>query len=606
MNKIEKLTRLLVRVALAGACVMPLASLSLQAQSSPAAKPSGVEYNSRFDFATLYSYFQAHGADTDVGISYNDIRLGAYASGSYYFNRHLGLEAAFEAHPDGNNDGLYDVQAGPIIRDNMNHFSLFAHGLIGMGRLAGPDTRAGHPIGYTYHNPWTWGGPSLTAGGGLDINLIRAVSLRLIQVDYTYNNVDFGPWGGIRNANPLGGRAHLPGLQASAGLVWHAGNITPPLPVTYSCSANMATVFPGDPVTVTGTALNLNPKRSAAYSWTSNGGAVNGSSSTVTVSNKTAGSYTVNGHVTEGSRAGQSADCTASYTVQDFAPPTIGCLASPSTLNPGDKSAITAAGVSPQNRPLTYSYSAASGTISGTGASATFDSTGAATGAVGITCNVMDDKGQTATANTSVMLAPPPPPPPPPAPPAEQVRLEARLALHSVFFPTALPRAEKPEGGLVDSQQATLTTLATDFKSYLTYKPDAQLTLTGHADVRGSVEYNQALSERRVARTKQFLVERGVPETNIETRGLGKEKELSADQVKDLVEQNPDLSDAERAKVLHDLNVIVLAQNRRVDVTLSTTGQESVRLYPFNAADALTLIRERSQATRKKAAAAKK
>jgi hypothetical protein len=186
------------------------------------------------------------------------------------------------------------------------------------------------------------------------------------------------------------------------------------------------------------------------------------------------------------------------------------------------------------------------------------------------------------------------------------VRLEARLALHSVFFPTALPRAEKPEGGLVDSQQATLTALATDFKSYLTYKPDAHLTLTGHADVRASVEYNQALSERRVARTKQFLVEQGVPEANIETRGLGKEEELSADQVKELVEQNPDLSDAERAKVLHNLNVIVLAQNRRVDVTLSTTGQESVRLYPFNAADALTLIQEKSQATRKKAAAAKK
>jgi len=27
---------------------------------------------------------------------------------------------------------LYDVQAGPIVRDNFKHFSLFAHGLIGM------------------------------------------------------------------------------------------------------------------------------------------------------------------------------------------------------------------------------------------------------------------------------------------------------------------------------------------------------------------------------------------------------------------------------------------------------------------------------------------
>jgi hypothetical protein len=33
-----------------------------------------------------------------------------------------------------------------------------------------------------------------------------------------------------------------------------------------------------------------------------------------------------------------------------------------------------------------------------------------------------------------------------------------------------------------------------------------------------------------------------------------------------------------------------MASNRRVDVTLSTTGQTSVRQFPFNATDALTLI----------------
>jgi len=299
----------------------------------------------------------------------------------------------------------------------------------------------------------------------------------------------------------------------------------------------------------------------------------------------------------------ESATATAIFTVKPFEPPTISCTASPSSINPGDKSTVTASGTSPQNRALTYSYSATAGSISGSGATADYSSLGAATGAVGITCNVTDDKNQTATASTSVTIATPPPPP---APPAEQVRLEARLALHSVFFPTAQPRAEHPEGGLLASQQGTLTTLATDFKSYLTFKPDAHLTLSGHADVRGSVEYNQALSERRVARTKQFLVEQGVPEASIETRGLGKEEELTADQVKELVEQNTDLSNEERKKVLRDLTIIVLAQNRRVDVTLSTTGQQSVRLYPFNAADSLTLLDKKSSAPRKKAAAATK
>ena len=507
MNKIEKLTRFLVRVALAGACVMPMASLNLPAQSAPAAKTSGAVYNSRFDFATLYSYFQAHGADTDVGISYNDIRLGAYASGSYYFNRHLGLEAAFEAHPDGNNDGLYDVEAGPIVRDNFNHFSLFAHGLVGVVRLAGPNTRVGFPVGYTYHNPWTWGGPSYTAGGGLDINLARVVSLRLMQIDYTYNNVSFGtpPNGNLvyKNQNPLGGRAHLPGLQASIGLVWHAGNITPPPPVTYSCSANPATVFPGEPITVTGSALNLNPKRTATYSWTSSGGAVNGSSSTVTVSNKTPGSYTVNGHVTEGSRAGQSADCTASYTVQDFAPPTISCSANPTTVNPGDNSTITASAVSPQNRPLTYSYNATAGSISGVTPSATLSTVGAAAGPITVTCNVADDTGKQATATTTVSVLAPPPPPTP----------VAALPPTSSLCSTSFER-DKARPVRVDNEAKACLD---DVTMSLQQNPNAKLALVGTEDAKEARRSKGRVAAERAANTKDYLVtDKGIDASRIE------------------------------------------------------------------------------------------
>jgi hypothetical protein len=503
MNKIEKFSRLLARVALAGACVMPLASLSLPAQSAPAAKTSGAVYNSRFDFATLYSYFQAHGADTDVGISYNDIRIGEYASGSYYFNKRFGLEAAFEAHPDGNNDGLFDVEAGPIVRDNMNHFSLFAHGLIGMGDLAGPNTRGCCNIGYTYHNPWTWGGPSLTAGGGLDINLARVVSLRLFQIDYTYNNVDFGPYAGVRNVFPLGGRAHLPGLQASAGLVWHFGDITPPPAVSYSCSVNPATVFPGDPVTVTGVALNLNPKRTAVYSWTSSGGAVNGSSSTVAVSNKTAGSYTVNGHVTEGPRVGQSADCTASYTVRDFEPPTIGCSANPSTVNPGDNSTITASAVSPQNRPLTYSYNATAGSISGVTPSAILSTTGAAAGPITVTCGVVDDTGKQATATTTVSVLAPPPPPPPPA---------AALPVTSSLCTTSFER-DKARPVRVDNEAKACLD---DVTMSLQQNPNAKLALVGTEDAKEARRSKGRVAAQRAADTKDYLVtDKGIDPSRI-------------------------------------------------------------------------------------------
>jgi outer membrane protein OmpA-like peptidoglycan-associated protein len=358
---------------------------------------------------------------------------------------------------------------------------------------------------------------------------------------------------------------------------------------------------------VTATASGLNPKLNAVYTWSGSGVSGNGTTATVATAALAPGSYTVKCSVKEGKagkeglRPWEAAEASTSFTVKAFEPPTINCSANPGAIKPGETSTITAAGVSPQNRPLTYSYAATVGTVAGNGANATFASAGAPTGTVGITCNVSDDKGQTATANTSVTILAPYVAPAPVEPP-EVKQLETRLALHSVFFPTNLPTAGNPKGGLVASQQGTLTALASDFKKYLVYKPEAQLTLTGHADVRGSVEFNQALSERRVARTKQFLVEQGVPEGKIEVRGLGKGENLTTAQVKELVEQNTTLSAAELGKVLQDLGVIVWAQNRRVDVTLSTTGQQSVRLYPFNAADALTLIGKKTAAPVKKAA----
>jgi hypothetical protein len=126
--------------------------------------------------------------------------------------------------------------------------------------------------------------------------------------------------------------------------------------------------------------------------------------------------------------------------------------------------------------------------------------------------------------------------------------------------------------------------------SYLRYKPDAHLILGCHADPRGSEEYNKALTQRRVERTKNFLVEHGVSGGHFETRSFGKEDQLTADQIKELIAQNPDLSPADRQQMPKNLQVLVLANNRRVDVTLSTTGQQSTRLHPFNAKDYLALI----------------
>jgi hypothetical protein len=408
--------RTIGRLVLA-ACVVSLGAKSLisQTPSAPPPGPAAGGINpSRVDIFTGYSYFGAHGQVQPAAIRYSSINLGAIGSGAYYFNKYIGGEAIFVAHPSGANDGLYTISGGPIFRAPLQNFTVFAHGLVGAAKLGGPNNEPPFP----YHNPYKWG-PSLTAGGGMDYDipwLENRFSLRLFQADYRWIHEDYGlpalmaPTGG-----PLGGRVNMNGIDLSTGIVTHFGHVIPPPPVTYSCSASPTSVYPGEPITVTGTALNLNPKKPATYNWTADGGAISGSGPTATIDTKTAnpGSYTAKGHVSEGAKPGEMADCSATYTVKAFEPPTISCSASPSTVNPGDSSTITANGVSPQNRPLTYSYSASSGSITGNTSSATLSTAGAAPGTITVTANVVDDKGQTASCTTSVTITAPPPPPAP-------------------------------------------------------------------------------------------------------------------------------------------------------------------------------------------------
>jgi len=122
--------------------------------------------------------------------------------------------------------------------------------------------------------------------------------------------------------------------------------------------------------------------------------------------------------------------------------------------------------VSPQNRPLSYSYSATGGTVTGTGTTAEYSSAGAPTGAVGITCNVSDDKGHTVSANTSLTILAPPPPPPPPH----------TQALCSISFATDKKRPTR-----VDNEaKACLDQVALDLKQ----QADAKAVVVGESDAK--------------------------------------------------------------------------------------------------------------------------
>jgi hypothetical protein len=390
---------------------MGLGASMLLGQSSSSTPAQSLPPASRSDVFLGYSYLAPHNSVTtplptgSISNSYSSINEGAIGSYSYYFNRYVGGQVEIAVHPDGNNDGIGSGSAGIIFRYPTEGMTPFAHALAGAGRVGGPNDEP-----YSAH-AYTWG-PALTVGAGLDYEIPgfnHRFALRLFQADYQYYHADFGP------EDYFGGRANISAVQLSTGIVLHFGSITPPPPVQYACSVNNASVFPGDQVTVTGTATNLNPKRPATYSWSGQGVTVGGTNPTATIDTASLapGTYTVSGHVTEGPKPWESADCTTQFTVKQFEPPTISCSASPTTLKPGDSSTITATGVSPQNRPLTYSYSASAGSVNGTGNTATLATTGAPAGSITVTCNVQDDKGQTASATTTVDVEQPPAPPAP-------------------------------------------------------------------------------------------------------------------------------------------------------------------------------------------------
>lgn len=130
--------------------------------------------------------------------------------------------------------------------------------------------------------------------------------------------------------------------------------------------------------------------------------------------------------------------------------------------------------------------------------------------------------------------APPPPPPvapapPPPAPPPkpevkpevdEYARLQAmdsdeidRLGLlQEVYF-------DYDKSDIREADRANLSKNAESLKKFDFLK----VTVEGHCDERGTVEYNLALGERRARAAYDYLISLGVPAERLRTVSYGKE-----------------------------------------------------------------------------------
>lgn len=306
---------------------------------------------------------------------------------------------------------------------------------------------------------------------------------------------------------------------AGLGLLFFFAGCRKTSHITLACEATPPAIYQGEPIAVNATSGSVSTRKhnSVLYNWSGTGVTGDGPTAHVSTGGLDPGTYTINGEVKEGKRGKegrkpeQTATCSASFKVKEFEPPTASCSANPSNLLPGGSSDISCAGVSPQDRPLTYKYSASAGSIVGAGSAAVFSATGAPTGPVTITCNVQDDKNHSATSEIALTIQAPP------RPPAPHVQ-----ALCSLSF----ERDEKRPTRVSNEAKACLDEIALNLQA----NPDAKAVLvadstakeketTTKQEARASKHKGPKVlhfAEQRAVNAKDYLVrEKGIDSSRI-------------------------------------------------------------------------------------------
>jgi peptidoglycan-associated lipoprotein len=133
-------------------------------------------------------------------------------------------------------------------------------------------------------------------------------------------------------------------------------------------------------------------------------------------------------------------------------------------------------------------------------------------------------------------VAPPPPPPPPPPPaPAPQpppqpseAELFAQMSLEQLNAQRPLEdvRFDYDRAELSDAARASLQKNA----QWMQRWTSTRVNVEGHADSRGTSEYNLALGERRANAVRDYLVSLGVEAARINTVSYGEERPLCTEE----------------------------------------------------------------------------
>lgn len=96
-----------------------------------------------------------------------------------------------------------------------------------------------------------------------------------------------------------------------------------------------------------------------------------------------------------------------------------------------------------------------------------------------------------------------------------------------VFFETSLSNIRADQRGVLERQAA-----------WLAQYPQVQVTVEGHADERGTREYNLALGQRRANSARDVMVAAGAAGARIQTISFGKDRPAALGSTADAWQQN--------------------------------------------------------------------
>jgi len=111
---------------------------------------------------------------------------------------------------------------------------------------------------------------------------------------------------------------------------------------------------------------------------------------------------------------------------------------------------------------------------------------------------------------------------------------------------TLTERLARLEDALFDLNKSTIRSDATTalkedvdvIRGILSNYPAQKLVIEGHADERGSAEYNLALGDQRARAVDQFLMTMGLPETRLTMISYGKEHPICTDSTEGCWQRN--------------------------------------------------------------------